>query len=174
MSKNKIKIPEDVEIEIKDRKITVSGEEGSLKKEFKSPNIKINKKDQKIILESLTERKEHKSQLGTFTSHIKNMIKGVQENFEYKVKAVYSHFPIKIETKNNQIIINNFLGEESPRKIDIIGEQTKAEISGDEIIIKGPDKEAVSQTAAKIEEQTNIRGKDPRVFQDGIYVVKRD
>ncbi|PTD94303.1 50S ribosomal protein L6 [archaeon SCG-AAA382B04] len=174
MAKKEIQIPEEVSFEIKNNTIKVEGENGKLEKEFKSPNIKIEKKNDKIILTSLTKRKEDKSQLGTFSSHLKNMLKGVQEDFKYKAKAVYSHFPIKIETNDKQVLIKNFIGEESPRKVDIIGEQTKVEVSGEELTIRGPDKEAVGQTAAKIEEETDIRGKDPRVFQDGIYVIERE
>lgn len=174
MSRKEIEIPEGVKVKIKGSKIKIEGKNGKLEKELKSPNIEIKQEDQKIILTSLTERKETKSKLGTFISHIKNMMKGVQQGFKYKAKAVYSHFPIKIETKNNQIIIRNFLGEESSRKVDIIGEQTQVEVSGEDITIKGPDKESVGQTAAKIEEETNIRGKDPRMFQDGIYITERE
>jgi large subunit ribosomal protein L6 len=31
----------------------------------------------------------------------------------------------------------------------------------------------VSQTAANIEQSTRIKGFDPRVFQDGIYIVAK-
>lgn len=171
--KKQIQVPEKVNIQLKENKIKVEGKNGTLEKKFNSPNIKIHKKNNEIILESLTERKKDKSQLGTINSHIENMIKGAQEDFKYKAKAVYSHFPIKLETNENQIIIHNFLGEESPRKVDIIGDQTKVEVQGEELTIRGPDKEAVGQTAAKIEEETDIRGKDPRVFQDGVYVIER-
>ena len=39
--------------------------------------------------------------------------------------------------------------------------------------MKGVDKEEVGQTALNIEQATRIKGKDPRVFQDGCYLFER-
>ncbi|UOY10717.1 50S ribosomal protein L6 [Methanonatronarchaeum sp. AMET6-2] len=173
MAVNEIKIPEEIEVAIDGNNITVKGENSEVKKQLKSSKIDIQKQDDKIILKSKTDRKKDRAQLGTFTSHINNMIEGAQKDFEYKLKVVYSHFPIKMEVKQNQLHIKNFLGEKNPRIIDIIGEDTELQIEDDEIVVHGPDKEAVSQTAARIQEGTRIKGKDPRVFQDGMYVIGR-
>jgi large subunit ribosomal protein L6 len=100
------------------------------------------------------------------------MIQGVTEGFEYKMKTVYSHFPIKTTLQEKQIIIDNFLGEKYPRKANILGETT-VEIKGDEIILTGADIEQVSQTAANIERATRIKKRDRRVFQDGIYITQK-
>ena len=71
-----------------------------------------------------------------------------------------------------EFVIENFLGEKFPRKAKILG-ATKIEVKGDQVILTGPDIEAVSQTAANIEQATKIKGFDPRVFQDGIYITKK-
>jgi large subunit ribosomal protein L6 len=47
-------------------------------------------------------------------------------------------------------------------------------IKGDELIVTGINKEHVGQTAANIEQATRIKGRDPRVFQDGIYLTEKD
>ncbi|WGI17219.1 50S ribosomal protein L6 [Methanonatronarchaeum sp. AMET-Sl] len=173
MASTEIEIPENIEITINENKITVKGENGETHRELKSSKINIEKKENKILLESATDRKKDRAELGTFTSHINNMIKGAQKDFEYTLKVVYSHFPIKMEVKQNKLYIKNFLGEKNPRIIELIGENTDVEISDDEVIVRGPNKEAVSQTAAKIQEGTKIKNKDPRVFQDGMYVIGR-
>ncbi len=41
------------------------------------------------------------------------------------------------------------------------------------MILSGPDIERVGQSAANIERTTKIRDYDPRVFQDGIYIVDK-
>ena len=98
--------------------------------------------------------------------------KGVTRGFTYEMKVVYSHFPIKATVKGSEFVIENFLGEKFPRRATIlIG--TKVEIQGDRVVLTGPDIEAVSQTAANIEQATKIKGFDPRVFQDGIYITKK-
>ena len=85
---------------------------------------------------------------------------------------VYSHFPMKIAVKGDKFIIENFLGEKAPRSAMILA-GAKVTIKGNEVFVTGSDLEKVSQTAANIERATKIRGFDPRVFQDGIYIVEK-
>ena len=47
-------------------------------------------------------------------------------------------------------------------------------LNGDEVVVTGINKESVGQTAANIEQATRIKARDPRVFQDGIYVVGKE
>ena len=100
------------------------------------------------------------------------MIKGVTEGYECKMKTVFSHFPIKTSVEGNQLIIQNFLGERFSRKADIL-ENVKIDIKGENLTVTGIDKEKVGQTAANIERATKVKNRDIRVFQDGIYIVKR-
>jgi large subunit ribosomal protein L6 len=88
------------------------------------------------------------------------------------MKIVYSHFPMKVSVKAGNIVIENFLGERTPRFAKICGD-TKVLVKGSEIILIGINKEDVGQTAANLERATRIRRKDPRVFQDGIYLVAK-
>jgi large subunit ribosomal protein L6 len=110
--------------------------------------------------------------VGTFASHITNMMKGVTEGFEYRMKVVYSHFPMQLKVEGDKLMIGNFLGEKKARSAKILGD-TKVKASGDEVIVTGYNKEDVGQTAANIEQTTRIKRFDPRVFQDGIYTVEK-
>jgi large subunit ribosomal protein L6 len=47
-----------------------------------------------------------------------------------------------------------------------------ANVDGDFVTLSGHDVELVGQSAANIERTTRIRDYDPRVFQDGIYLVE--
>jgi len=87
------------------------------------------------------------------------------------MKTVYSHFPIQVKTEGNQVLIANFLGEKKTRKANIRG-NSKVTIKGDQVIINGINREDVGQTAANIRMATKIKRFDPRVFQDGIYLVE--
>ena len=71
------------------------------------------------------------------------------------------------------VTIENFIGERHPRSSKIVGD-AKVQVKGDEVIITGVNKEDVGQTMANLEQATKIRGKDPRVFQDGIYLTSRE
>ena len=171
-TKRTIEIPQGVNVTIDRMKVAVSGPLGLLQRELWYPGVTIKKTDSQLVVESGDQRKEQLAILGTFESHLKNMITGVTKGYEYKMKMVYSHFPIQLKTEGNQLLIGNFLGEKKSRKASILG-NTKVTIKGDQVIINGVDKEEVGQTAANIQQATRIRGFDPRVFQDGIYIVER-
>ncbi|MFQ6073567.1 MAG: 50S ribosomal protein L6, partial [Methanosarcinales archaeon] len=64
------------------------------------------------------------------------------------------------------------LGEKKPRFAKIL-ENVEVKIDGDEVIITGINIEDVGLTAANIEQATRIKRRDPRVFQDGIYLINR-
>ena len=46
-------------------------------------------------------------------------------------------------------------------------------MKGDIVTIEGNDKESVGQTAANLEKATVVKGRDTRVFQDGVYVISK-
>ncbi len=168
----KIEIPEDVNVEKRKEEIVVSGENGEIKKKFPHPRISISVEGDEVVLTVDKPSKKEKALVGTYWSHLNNMIKGSQDDFVYKLKIVYSHFPMEVTSEGDEVVIKNFLGENKPRKAKIIG-STEARVEGDKVTVKGPDKEAVAQTAANIESATKVTRVDPRVFQDGIYITER-
>ncbi len=170
--REEIPIPEGIEVII-DQGVMVKGSKGELTRKFKHPEIKISLEDDKVILESSFPKKKDKAILGTIKSHITNMIIGLTEGFTYRMKIVYAHFPMTVKSSGDKVIIENFLGERHPREAKILGD-TKVQIKGDEVLVSGIDKEAVGQTMANLEQATKIKGRDPRVFQDGIYLVSKE
>jgi len=175
IAREEVEIPENVSVHLKDNNvIVVKGPKGEIKRDFTyARKITIRLEDNKIIVEKYFPSKQEKALVGTIAGHIRNLIKGVTEGFRYKMKIVYSHFPISVKVKGDYVYIENFIGEKYPRKAKIIG-KVKINVTGDEIIIEGIDIEEVSQTAANIEHATRVIGRDPRVFLDGIYVYERE
>jgi len=166
----KITVPDNVTVTIENNNVVVKGEKGTLSRVFSHPNIHL-KIDGKILeISCKLPRKKDKALLNTFVAHIKNMIKGVTVGFEYKMKTVFSHFPIKTSVEGKVVLIQNFLGERSPRRAEIL-EGVTVEPKGDDITVKGIDKEKVGQTIANIERATKVKNRDVRVFQDGVYKV---
>lgn len=113
--------------------------------------------------------------LRTVCSHIDNMIVGVTRGFLYKMRFVYSHFPINVTQGGENVEIRNFLGEKRVRKVKLlpgVSYVRSADVK-DEIQLSGNDIANVSLTAAQIQQSTNVRKKDLRKFLDGIYVSEK-
>jgi large subunit ribosomal protein L6 len=166
-----IQIPDDVEATIEGRKVTVKGVKGTLTRDFSHAAISIELDEKTIRVWAEWPRKKEAALVGTIYSHIQNMIIGVRKGFTYKLKIVFSHFPISVKVKDKTILIENFTGERNPRKAKIVG-NTQVKIQSEDIIVQGVDLEEVSQTAANIEQGTKVKRKDPRVFLDGLYVYE--
>lgn len=170
--RDEIPIPEGVDVTVSDE-LVVTGPQGELKRKFKARSIKISKEDDKVVLEAPFPKKRDKAMLGTIKSHITNMIVGLTDGFSYRMKIVYAHFPMTVKVADSKVTIENFLGERHPRTAKILG-NTKVQVKGDEVTVEGINKEDVGQTMANIEQATKIKGRDPRVFQDGIYLVSKE
>jgi large subunit ribosomal protein L6 len=167
-----IQIAEDVEITIEGRKVTVKGQKGTLTRDFRHAPVSMEVVGKTMRIWAEWPRKKEAALVGTICSHIQNMITGVSKGFTYKLKIVFSHFPISAKVKDNTVLIENFTGERNPRKAKIVG-NAKVKIQSEDIIVQDLSLENVSQTAANIEQATKVKRKDPRVFLDGIYVYEQ-
>ena len=103
--REQIMLPDNVTATIENNILTVKGEKGELKMFFSHPKIDIKINSNTIEVYSKNVRRKEKALIYTFIAHIKNMIKGVTEGFEYKMKTVFSHFPIKTSVEGDEIII---------------------------------------------------------------------
>jgi len=167
-----IEIPEGVSVSLSQDVVTARGPKGTVERKFWYPGIRIEVRESEVLVDAESSRKEQKAMVGTFASHIKNLMIGVSEGFECKMNIVYAHFPMQVKVEGKTLVIGNFLGEKKPRIAKILGE-TKVKVSGNEVTITGINKEDVGQTAANIEQKTKIKRFDPRIFQDGIYIVQK-
>ncbi|MEJ5327756.1 MAG: 50S ribosomal protein L6 [Candidatus Bathyarchaeia archaeon] len=167
-----IQVPDNVEVTVEGRKVTVKGAKGTLTRDFSSTPISIESNGKIVRVWAKWPRKKEAAMVGTAHSHIQNMITGVEKGFSYKLKIVFSHFPITVKVQDKTVVIENFTGERRPRKAKIIGD-VKVKVQSEDIVVEGINLEDVSQTAANIEQATKVKRKDPRVFLDGIYVYER-
>ncbi|MEM3444776.1 MAG: 50S ribosomal protein L6 [Thermoplasmata archaeon] len=161
-----------IKAELDGNLVRISGKRGTLERVFEHARISLELKKNRFIITANKDSRREKAILGTWEAHLKNMMRGVTEGFEYRMKCVYAHFPVKMSVKGNELIIENFLGEKKPRKAKILP-GVNVVVKGQELILTGNDIEKVGQTAANIERATKIKNYDPRVFQDGIYITAK-
>jgi large subunit ribosomal protein L6 len=167
-----IDVPEGVDVKLEGRVISVKGEKGALTEDFSKAPVTVELEDKKVVVRANWPRKKEAALVGTIASHVQNMIKGVTKGFTYKLKIVFSHFPLSVKVKGNMVSIENFTGERSPRLVRIMGD-VKVSTKEDDVLVQGIRLEDVSQTAANIEWGTKVKSKDPRVFLDGIFVYEK-
>ncbi|MFB6198339.1 MAG: 50S ribosomal protein L6 [Halobacteriaceae archaeon] len=172
MPRTELTIPDEVSAEVEHLELTISGPEGEVTRRLWFPDVNVMVEDDRVVIESDNENAKTKATIGTFESHVRNMFHGVTEGWEYRMQVHYSHFPMQVSVEDDEVIIENFLGERSPRTTPIRGD-TEVTVDGEEVILSGPDKEAVGQTAGAIEQLTRVTDKDTRTFQDGVYIVEK-
>ena len=169
-----VEAPASVTIKKEGNLIEVKGPLGTVKKDFTKLPATVTVQGNMITIKPYGTRKRDLAITNTARSIIGGMIKGVEKGYTYKLKIIFAHFPISVKVKGKEVHVENFFGERSARISRIIGEATKVSIAGEDVVIQGPSLEDVSQTAANIELSTKTKGKDQRVFLDGLYIYSKE
>ncbi|OYT33891.1 MAG: 50S ribosomal protein L6 [Candidatus Aenigmarchaeota archaeon ex4484_52] len=172
----KISIPDNIEASLANNILKISGKSGQLSRNFFSSSVDLKIQNNEIIITSSKDKKKQKAIIGVWKSIIKNMIFGANNYFEYKLKIVCTHFPMKVKLEDNKLIVANYLGEKGIRTLELLNNiDIKIEKQNDKeyVIIKDIDKEIAGLYAAKIERLCRPNKKDRRVFQDGFYIIQK-
>jgi len=172
MTRTAIQLPDDVSATVDHLDLTVEGPDGSVTRRLWYPDVDVSVDDDEVVIATDVENAKTTATVGTFESHVRNMVHGVTEGWQYKMEVHYAHFPMQVTVEGDDVVIENFLGEKAERRTPIRGD-TEVQVDGEELTLSGSDKEAVGQTAADIEQLTKVNDKDTRVFQDGVYIVEK-
>ena len=167
-------LPKGVSVEVAGRTLTMTGPKGRVVRPFPADVLHLAVQGGQLTLELglPVHRKRSRALLRTWVAHLQNIAGGLSRGVEARLKVVAAHFPMKVSVKGDELVIENFLGEKYPRSTRLVV-GTTAKVDGEFVLVEGFDIEHVGQSAAAIERTTRIRDYDPRVFQDGIYLVER-
>jgi large subunit ribosomal protein L6 len=159
--------------EIKDGHIILHKNNQTLKRVIER-KLQTKIENNMIIIETKKSTKKEKRIFGTLKAHIKNMIKGLNEGFKYKLQIANVHFPMTatFDKAKSVVIVKNFLGEKKDRIIPI-AKGVDVKINKSEIEVTSFDIEHAGQSAANIEKGTKVRKRDRRIFQDGIFITHK-
>ncbi len=144
IGKKGIQIPEKTEAKIAEGVFSVKGPKGSLERKF-LPEISIVVGDKEINLSLKKENNQTKALWGTYASHIKNMVQGVNDGFEKKL--VLDGVGFKSQVNGNKLVLA--LGFSHPVEVDI-PEGLNVEAVKNLLTITGIDKELVGSFSAKV------------------------
>ncbi len=167
-----LEIPQGVTAKYHGDELSVSGKNGEIKRLFLSPTVKVGVTGKEIVFSVPVMRKKEKMQLGTYVSHVKNMLAGVQKNYVYKLKICSGHFPMNVAFTNGELIIKNFIGEKKPRILKV-PKNVSVVVAGEVITVECNDVEFAGLIAGRIEKLASRSGYDKRVFQQGIYITEK-
>ncbi len=169
----KIEVPQGITCEMNDIGIIkIKGSKGEAERRLLHPLVILKKEGSNITLATKSSKRKSKRMVNSYHAHILNLLRGAQEGFIYKLKICSGHFPMTVKQEGDKIVISNFLGEKIPRIAQILP-GAKIKIEKEVIIVEASNIESAGQTAANIEMATRVKGRDRRVFQDGIYITEK-
>ncbi|KAJ5138050.1 hypothetical protein N7526_004283 [Penicillium atrosanguineum] len=167
-SEELLPVPDNVKVHIRSRVVTVEGPRGKLVKDLSHIAVTFGRPEKDVIsIELHHGARKGVATLRTVRTLINNLIIGVTRGFLYKMRYVYAHFPINVNIEKNaetgqaDIEIRLVLRSSPPPNVK------------DELQLSGNSLEAVSQSAADIQQICRVRNKDIRKFLDGLYVSER-
>ncbi len=145
LAKQPIAIPVGVEVTLKDGLLTIKGPKGELSRSFDIKIIAITVDAGTISFEKKEDTVFSRALIGTYASHVRNMIVGVTTGFEKKL--IIEGVGFRSEVKGGNLDMT--LGFSHPVSVPI-PEGLSATAEKNVITITGIDKEKTMQFAAQI------------------------
>ena len=145
LAKQPIAIPAGVEIKQDGKMITVKGPKGELSRSFNTDVINITVDASSVAFEKKEDTVFSRALIGTYASHVINMITGVTDGFEKKLIVQGVGFRSEVKGKNleMQLGFSHPVIMEIPEGINTTAEKNL-------ITVSGFDKERTMQFAAQI------------------------
>lgn len=143
-----IEIPSGVTVELKDDNlVVVKGSKGELQMQI-HPKMKIEVKENEVLVTRPGEDKESKSLHGLSRTLIANMIEGVTKGFEKRLEIQGVGYRANIQGRKAVLSLgfSHPIEYEPPEGVNLAIDQEKKNI----IIVSGPNKQHVGEAAAKI------------------------
>ena len=124
--------------------LTVKGSKGTLTKRV-HPSVDINVSAEGVVVTSKDRSRLAKALTGTFASHVKNMVQGVEKPFI--TKLILEGVGYKVELKGKDLVL--IVGFSHPVVL-AVPEGVAAKVEKNVITLESADKEVVGQFAANI------------------------
>ena len=167
-----LELPEGFSMKVEKNNFTISHSNGSLSREYPSSSLELNLNGNNLEVKGKSHNKRVKALVGTFMAHIKNMIKGIEKPFVYKLSIKSVHFPMTANYSGSKFELKNFLGGKFNRSTEIPS-NVELKLNGSDIELISSDIESVGMTATRLEQLTRVNKRDRRVFQDGIFITHK-
>jgi len=142
-----IPLPEGVNAAIQGRRVTVTGEKGSMTRDF-HPDMEIMLEDGELNVRRPTDQRHHKELHGLTRSLLNNMVTGVHEGYQKQLEVRGVGYRVEMKGDGSlelQLGFSHPVHVTPPEGIEFeVADRTKI------ITVRGVDKELVGQVAADI------------------------
>ncbi len=146
IGKMPVPVPSGVKIDIAGSCVTVKGPKGELTQEF-SPKMNITFEDGEVNVKRADDERETRALHGLTRALINNMVIGVTEGYRRALEIHGTGY--RAELQGNRLVM--ILGFSHPVEIDPpAGINFVVNPRANTIVVEGPDKQLVGQTAAEI------------------------
>ncbi len=167
IGKKGILVGDKIEAQLNAGRLSIKGPKGTLERDFRS-DISITIDGKNISLSPIKETNQTRALWGTYASHIKNMLKGVNEGFEKKL--ILEGVGYKSQVTGDKLVLA--LGFSHPVEVPIpAGLSVKAEKNA--LTIVGVDKELVGSFSAKVRDLKKAEPYKGKGFRYHDEVVRR-
>jgi large subunit ribosomal protein L6 len=140
-----ITIPDSVDINYTDSKITVKGKFGTLENQIPE-SIVVTEENGQLSVKVKEQKKDSRAMHGLYRTLINNMVLGVSQQFD--LTLILKGVGYRAAVQGKEIVLN--LGYSHPVKLDIPNDITVEVVQNTTINLKSCDKEALGLFAANI------------------------
>jgi large subunit ribosomal protein L6 len=145
IGKQTIIIPANTEVKVSGNTVSVKGPKGEISREFKTNLVSLNINGNEITLTPQNEENQTKALWGTYASHAKNMIKGVNDGYEKKleVEGVGYKWEVTGDKVKFALGLSHPVFMDIPAGLKVVAEKNVLTVSG-------VDKDVVGEFSAKV------------------------
>jgi large subunit ribosomal protein L6 len=145
VAKAPVAVPAGVDVSVADNVLTIKGSKGTLT-QIINDKVELTQADNEITFAPANNDDANWAMAGTFRALINNMVVGVTEGFEKKLKLVGVGY--RVNAQGNKLDLS--LGFSHPVVYNVPSDMTVETPSNTEIVLKGADKQQLGQVAAEI------------------------
>ena len=145
VAKAPVAVPAGVNVSVADNVLTIKGSKGTLTQVI-NEKVEMTQADNEITFAPANNDDANWAMAGTFRSLINNMVVGVTEGFEKKLKLVGVGY--RVNAQGNKLDLS--LGFSHPVVYNVPSDMTVETPSNTEIVLKGANKQQLGQVAAEI------------------------
>lgn len=150
-----IEIPDDVTVSVEEKPATVhvEGPAGTLEQRYEPKYVEVNVDDAVVQVQRRGETKPHKARHGLYRSLIANMVQGVREPYERRLQLMGLGYRARMQGEQELVLEIGYshpIHFAIPDGVEASVEESSSSAVQAVVVLKGPDKQLVGETAAEI------------------------